>query len=96
MLIVKIHKTPDKRMILAVCDKELIGKKFEQEGLQLDLNSDFYKGEEKTEEEILNLFKQAYIINLVGKKSIMLGSKQGIIKEVIKIKEIPHAIVLNG
>ncbi len=40
-MIVNIHKTSDGRRIIAVCDSELIGKKFEEHNLQLDLTSNF-------------------------------------------------------
>ena len=92
-MIVKQHKTADGRVVLAVCDSELIGKKFVEGDLQLDLNSDFYKGEEMKEERILELFKVVSIINLVGEKSVKLGIKAGIVDKdrVIKIKAIPHA-----
>ncbi len=95
-MIAKIHKTFDGRNVLAVCDSDLLGKKFEEKDLQIDLNSAFYKGEEKSEKEILELFKKASTINLVGKKSVELGIKAGIIdkEKVIKIKGVPHAQVL--
>ena len=47
-MIVKIHKMPDGRSVIAVCDSNLLGKKFEEKNLQLDLTADFYKGSEKT------------------------------------------------
>jgi len=92
-MLVKKHKTNDGRIILAVCDSDLIDKKFVEGDLQLDLCSDFYKGEERTDQEICELFKQAYIVNLVGEKSIGLGLKEKIIDKahIIKIKNIPHA-----
>ena len=92
-MIVKTHKTQDGRKILAICDSDLIGQKFEEKKLQLDLTSDFYKGEEKNEEEIISLLKGCYLINVVGEKSIGLVIKLGIINKnnIIKIKNITHA-----
>lgn len=92
-MIAKKHKTRDGRIILAVCDSDLIGKKFEQGKLQIDLTTDFYKGEEKTESEILLMIQEAYILNLVGEKSVKLGLKQGLIDEthILNIQGIPHA-----
>jgi len=92
-MIIKVHKTQDGRRIIAICDNNLIGKKFEEKNLQLDLTSDFYKGEEKTKEEIIESIKGSYIVNIVGKKSISLAIKLGIINKdnIIKIKNIPHA-----
>ena len=51
-ILIKIHKSAGKE-ILAVADKEIIGKKFEEGELCLDVSERFYKGEEKTEEEII-------------------------------------------
>ncbi|MBS3098246.1 DUF424 family protein [Candidatus Woesearchaeota archaeon] len=97
-MIVKIHKTNDGRKIIAVCDDNLLGKKFEEKKLQLDLTSNFYKGDKKSEKEVLDLIKGAYIVNFVGEKSIRIGIMAGIINKggVIRIKNIPHsqAIVL--
>jgi hypothetical protein len=92
-MIIKVHKTQDGRKVIAICDSNLIGKKFEEKNLQLDLTSNFYKGEEKSEEEIIESIKGSYIINLVGKNSINLGIKLDIINKnnIIKIKNIPHA-----
>ncbi len=89
---VKIHKT-ESREIIAVCDKELVGKKFINGEMQLDISERFYKGEEKSEEEIIKILKNCSCANLVGEKSVRLGIKIGIISKdnVIKIKGIPHA-----
>jgi len=92
-MIVKIHKTQDGRKMVAVCDKELIGKKFEEKKLQLDLTSNFYNGDEKEGDEIIKIFRGAYIINLVGEKSIKFGLKNDIISDdnIIYVDKIPHA-----
>ena len=91
-MIVKVHRTPDGRKLVAICDSGLIGKKFEEGKLQLDLSSNFYKGEEKSKEEILNLIDGAYIINIVGEKSVEFVLKLGVVKEenIIKIDNVPH------
>lgn len=92
-MIVKIHKTPDGRKIVAICDNSLIGKRFEEKNLQLDLSSSFYKGEEISEEGISELIRGSCVINIVGEKSVGLMIKLGIVdkKNIIKIKNIPHA-----
>lgn len=86
--------------MLAVCDSELKGKKFSEEGKQLDLSSDFYNGEERSEEEVVELFKIVYIVNLAGEKCVEFAVKSGIIEKecVVTIDRIPHAqgIVVKG
>ncbi len=97
-MIVKEHITYDRRLILTVCDKEIIGKKFETNDLKLDLSSDFYKGNEKTENEIIKLFEQSYMINLIGEKSIKLGLNTKIIskKDIIYIEKIPYVQAVSS
>lgn len=94
-MIVKTHKVNDGsgRVIVAVCDDNLVGKRFEEKGLCLDLNSEFYKGEKKTEEEAAKAISSAYIVNFVGKKAVALGAKLGLISDgkIIMVKHIPHA-----
>ena len=92
MMLVKIHKKQDKT-IIAVCDKQLLGQKFEENGKQLDLTGEFYKGEEKTTEEIGDLIRNADGVNLVGEESVKLGIEEDVIEEahVLKVQGIPHA-----
>ncbi len=92
-MIVKIHKSNEGRVILAICDSELIGKCFTEGDKQLDLSSDFYKGEEMKEKRILNLLKSVHIVNLCGEESVALGVNAGIVDEenMMKVDGIPHA-----
>lgn len=93
MIVVKKHNAGSGRMVLALCDAELLGKTFGERGLQLDLSSDFYRGEEKTEAEVERLLKDTYIVNFVGRNAVRLGIKAGLIDErgVIRIMNVPHA-----
>jgi len=88
------------RDIVAICDSELLGKTFEQGKFQLNIKESFYKGEEKTKQEILDIIKKMSIedstFNIVGKEAIETALEAGIIsKEGIKeIQGIPFALVL--
>ena len=95
-MIVKLHKSPERKNILSMCDKEIIGKKISEKKLQLDLSSNFYKGEEKTDDEVREMVKEAYVLNIVGEKSVGFCLKEGWISKdkVIKIKNTPYAICL--
>ncbi len=50
---IKIIKT--NRTIVAVCDSELLGKKFEEGKFQLEVKENFFKGEETEEEKAIIL-----------------------------------------
>jgi hypothetical protein len=97
-MIVKIHKNNNGQIILAVCDSELLGKKFEEGKKQLDLSSDFYAGEKRSEKDVSGLMRNSYIINLVGKKSTGLAIKDGLITQnnICEICKIPYANCVVG
>jgi len=89
-MIVKVHEKEGK-VLIAAADSNLIGGKFSDGEKQLDLASDFYKGEEKTDEEAGDLLRNADYVNLVGEKAVNLGIKEGIIMQehVISVENIP-------
>ncbi|MBN2421305.1 DUF424 family protein [Candidatus Woesearchaeota archaeon] len=90
-MIVKTHETKN-GVIVAVVDKDILGQKFEENDLQLDLASNYYKGELKTIDEVGDLIRNAYGVNIVGEQSIRLAIEEGIITEemIKKIKNIPY------
>lgn len=97
-MLVKIHDSY--RKIIAICDSELLGKRFEEGNMQIEVSEVFYGGEEKEEEEVVELLQDLYkedaTFNLVGQKSVNAAIKAGIISKegVIRIQRIPHALGL--
>lgn len=91
-MIAKIHSANGKKLV-AVCDSELLGKMFKENGLQLDLTGNFYNGEEVSKEELGRVLKGAHMVNFVGKESVEFGIKKGVVKKenVITIAETLHA-----
>jgi hypothetical protein len=88
------------RNVVAICDKELLGKRFEEGKFQLDIKESFYKGEEVSEEEAIRIIKKMSredaTFNIVGKQSINTALKAGIIEKdgIGEIKGVPFALVL--
>lgn len=80
-------------LLVAVCDKDLIGRSFEEAGLCLDVTERFYKGREVSEGEVIASLKHATIANLVGKRAIKCAIDTGFIEEanVIFVDGVPHA-----
>jgi len=97
------------RDVVAVCDSDLLGKRFEEQFpneeviRQLDVKENFYKGQEGkevSEEELADIFK-SYIredatFNIVGEKSVKAALEAGIASEnaVGKVQDIPFILVL--
>jgi hypothetical protein len=88
------------RDIVAICDSELIGKKFEEGELQLDIKESFFKGEEISEVEAIKIIqemsKEDATFNIVGEKSVNTALRVGIISKegIKKIQGIPFALTL--
>ena len=95
----KIHRSC--RNVVSVCDSDILGKRFEEGKMQLDLRENFYKGEEFEREDIVAALKrQAFedsTFNIAGKNSVGAAIEAGIItKENIgKVQGIPFALALR-
>lgn len=96
---VKLHKSS--RTVVAICDENLLGKKFTEGIKQLDVAESFYKGEKHTKLEVLSImkyeFKSSSTFNIVGKESIETAIEAGIIEkdEFSKVKNIPFTLIIN-
>ena len=92
---VKIHRSADSEVV-AVCDKELIGKELSSGELYLKVSEIFYKGELKDKKEAKIILKEAKNINLVGKESVGIGVELGLVdkENIIMFKDIPYAQAL--
>ncbi|NPE28082.1 DUF424 domain-containing protein [Methanococcoides sp. SA1] len=88
----KIHKSPN-QTIVAVCDKELIGKKLTKGEIVIDISEGFYKGEIASEETIKQALLNAPSANMFGTRSVQCAIDSGAVDPecVIYIDGIPHA-----
>ena len=83
--------------ILAVCDKEHIGKTYTEGEIEFKVSERFYKGDEITEEDLEKLLNESNSANLFGNKCISIAEKKGLIteKSILKIKGIKHAQIYH-
>ncbi len=88
--------TQGKEILLAACDKEVLGKRVEKGDIVLYVKPDFYKGNE-IGEEIVELFEKATIINLMGKKIVSLAIAHGWVDKdsVLEIEGVAHAQIIK-
>ena len=87
----------DRQLIVAVCDKEIIGKKFHEGELTLKLEPSFYKGQDASVSEIKEALLCATIANVAGEKAIACAVECGCVEPdtVIFIEGIPHAQMIR-
>lgn len=92
MISMKIYKQGND-ILIGACDEELIGKKFREGKLQIDVSKEFYDGERISVEVLKKYLKNATIANLVGEKTVNCAIKLGVVdlECVMKIKDVPHA-----
>ena len=100
-MLINIIKTY--RTVVAVCDKGLIGKKFEEGLLQLDVKENFYKGEEGKEvsheeavELMISFSNEDATFNIVGSRAVKAALEAGVIdkESVKKVQKIPYGLSL--
>lgn len=95
---IKIHRSY--RNVVAICDSELLGKKFEEGKMQLEVRENFFKNLVLGKDEVINLMiaqsDEDATFNIIGDLSINAALEAGIItKENISyISGIPFALVL--
>lgn len=89
---VKIHRSGE-RFVIAVADKDLIGKTVKEKNKKLNISDRFYHGKELPKEQVIEIMRSAHNLNLVGKKTIALAIEANAIhkENIIKIKNVPHA-----
>jgi hypothetical protein len=97
-ILLKVHESY--RWVVAVCDKDVFGKKLVDGEKALDVSGQFFQGEEMTKEEaakeITRCSYEDATFNFVGEKSVNLAKELGIVKNegVIEIQGVPFALVL--
>lgn len=97
-MLVKIHSAT--RYVVAICDDEVFGKKFEEGIRGLDMTGTFFKGDFKTEEEVEEIMKDMVredaSFNVVGEKACQIAVKTGLVEEegIFRIDGIPIALTL--
>lgn len=97
-IVLKVHESY--RWVVAVCDKELIGRKLLEGKRALDLSGPFFDGEEMSEravkEEVIRCNREDATFNFVGEKSVGVAKELGIVKDegVVEIDGVPFALVL--
>ncbi len=96
MFYVKVHDSGE-RKILAICDKNLIGKTFYKNGLKLEVSESFYKGELVGSAKVAELLYGINSLNVVGECSVEFCISCGILdkENVLSIQKIPYAFVFE-
>jgi hypothetical protein len=82
-----------RELLLAAADKDLLGKKLRGEEIKLEVDKEFYEGEDASEEMLLNRLSMCTIANLVGEETVGAALRAGYLDEdcILRIAGVPHA-----
>jgi hypothetical protein len=94
-MIVAVHHA-DGRKTVAVCDESLLGKKFEETDVQLDLSSEYFKGSLMNAEQLSRVLVDAASAYFVGEQSTSYAVEKGLAAktDIQMIAKIPHVQVI--
>lgn len=84
-------------ILLAVCDKDIHDRTFDNGKLRFHVDPSFYGKDEIGEDVLKELFDEATIINLAGNRCIGLARKLGYVdlENVMEIESCSHAQVIK-
>lgn len=93
---IKIYKNGE-HILVAACDKEVLGKTLKHGNKVVEISRAFYEGECVSEEELQKALEEATTANLFGEKTIKCAIKCGLVDpdSVIIIDNVPHAQIFR-
>ena len=95
MFYVKVHEASGE-VLVAGCDREILGSVLTEGDLEVRVNERFYGGEESDEENFLRRIEDATIVNIMGNRIVELAIKKNLVSEknVRKIGGVKHAQIV--
>lgn len=82
-------------LMLAACDKDIVGKVFIEKDIQLEVKESFYKGDHVDAQELRDLLEKATIVNLIGVRCVNVAEKMGLVENKILVQGIPHVQIFS-
>lgn len=97
-VLLRVHESY--RWVVAVCDKDVFGRKLKEGDRVLDVSGDFFRGDEmslgEVREEIIRCNREDATFNFVGENSVGIAKELGLVVDsgVVEIEGVPVALVL--
>ncbi len=97
-ILINVHESY--RWVVAICDKDVFGKKLVDGKRVLDISGEFFAGKKfelsEAKDEIVRCANEDATFNFVGEKSVELAKELGLVRGggVVDIDGVPFALVL--
>lgn len=87
------ERRTEQGLMVAVCDRDVLGETFENGEVSLTVTESFYGGDEAEEGEVVDSLARASIANIVGSRAVEVAVEAGIIDAecVLDVGETRHA-----
>jgi len=94
-LLLNERKTAKGRLV-SVCDADVLGESFENDGVSLTVEPSFYDGPTAEPQAVLDSLVGCDVANLVGTRAVGLAIDQGLVEEenVLEFDGTRHAQLL--
>lgn len=95
-MLMKVHDT-DRGTVVAVCDMDILGKRFEENGVILQVTRDFFGGERASPKEVAEAIGKCITANIVGKKAVEVLIRDNVVnpESVITVSGQKHAQIFR-
>lgn len=92
----KVHNSGT-NVVVAICDKEILGKTLKEGSITVTVNEGFFCGEIVDAERVEKTLKNATTANLFGERCVQCAVNCGVVnpESVIYINDVPHAQVFR-
>ncbi len=96
MVYLRVIETEGEK-IVAICDEELLGRRFSEGGIVLYADPKFYGGSLVPLSVALVEAQDATIINMIGEKIVRAAIEAGLVhpQAVLRVEGVPHAQVVR-
>jgi len=95
--VMEVNDVGGVKIVVAVCDKELLGREFTEGEVVLTVNKDFFEGFLTDVDEALHYIRNAFTAVIVGEGIVNEAIKAGIIhpEAVLKVSGVPYAHIVR-
>lgn len=96
MMYIKVRES-EGNIVVAACDSEILGKRFSEGGVHLNVKEDFYKGELENLKDLGKFLSKATIANLSGNNVVDKAIDLGFVDAdcVLEISGVKHAQIIS-
>ena len=86
-----------KSTLLAICDKDILGRTLKEGKITFHVREEFYKGILVSLQEAMEMIDQSTIVNMIGTKVVKEAIARGFVhpEAILKIEGIPHAQIVK-